>query len=1019
MFVEGDRMKILILHLSDIHISGENSFSSENIMMMINALRTSMRDISKIIIIISGDVSYSGKDEQFKEFNKFLKELTNKIDSTFGSKNIEVLLVPGNHDVDYTKDPLSRNDLEDIFKQNKYDNEIKNEINKQEAFYKCANKYGCYKKRVLVDKYKTICDNKIILFNLINTAVFSSLDEDQGYHYLRKSDMAMIKNQENADYVFSVMHHPHQWFSSMVSDEFEEVLYQCSDMIFVGHKHYEKSINIDDSKTSVRVLAGGMLSNCGNWAYSEFHICVLNTSTRNLSIKKYRLNDKNKVYVEVDAVQDVSLSYNRVDCLGLTVLPESMKKLICVDKHSIADSFIKYFVFPSLEEDVINASSNVKVHDISTSDSFFKRLSEIKKVIITGHSDAGKTVLAKYVFQHIAKNKTTLFIDGKNVCSNNDYERVIRYAFEELYGFDKEKYELFKQGDLKAKAIIVDDIDAVNSSYREGFVEYLNNNFGYIALTCQQEIELDIKNRLRNKKTNKDYYIYKIAPFYLHKRRELVTNIINILSNKSSESNEEIIATLCDALSRQKLLYNWNPDFIVQFTRYYYNNIGESYKNDGDTFSKVFEANIVLLIKPFAGNMSVDKILIVLDKIAYESYLKKESPISHESVSSTIKKYNDEYDANIDVRTFLNLLIDSKIIKTYSNGEYLFYEPMYLAYFTARELKRRCIEDGDLDQIKYVIEHAYKRINADILLFVTYITDNLNIIKMIMSLAETAIDKWEDFNLESIKVNYLATDTQFKIKPVVEKDREKEERDRIEAEKNEARYMAEKNEESIFDDNEEINFFHELIRAIALLTVLSRTLPSFEHLMKKMDKERCVNLIYTIPLRIFNTWATEIDRNCTDIIREIKEFHEWEYRKDKPREKELTDDRAINFLQWESISLLLELMNVAISNAVRNNTWKFIDNYDFNNRMSYRIEHLMGLGKQDKIDKFISEAERLMKVSPNQLGESMTKRVVRNFMVTSKKIKHDQTQKLNAKIFNAGLEGKNILLEKNRNRKKY
>ena len=106
--------------------------------------------------------------------------------------------------------------------------------------------------------------------------------------------------------------------------------------------------------------------------------------------------------------------------------------------------------------------------------------------------------------------------------------------------------------------------------------------------------------------------------------------------------------------------------------------------------------------------------------------------------------------------------------------------------------------------------------------------------------------------------------------------------------------MSKKDEESIFDDSEEINFFHELIRGIALLTVLSRTLPSFEHLMKKVDKVRCVNLIYTMPLKIFNAWALEIDRNCSDIIREIKDFHEWEYRKDKPKEKKLTDDKAVS-----------------------------------------------------------------------------------------------------------------------------
>ncbi len=58
-----------------------------------------------------------------------------------------------------------------------------------------------------------------------------------------------------------------------------------------------------------------------------------------------------------------------------------------------------------------------------------------------------------------------------------------------------------------------------------------------------------------------------------------------------------------------------DPDFIVQFTKYYCNNIGETIKNDGEIFSKVFEANIVSLLKPYAKKMSVDKILIIMDKM--------------------------------------------------------------------------------------------------------------------------------------------------------------------------------------------------------------------------------------------------------------------------------------------------------------------------------------------------------------------------------------------------------------------
>lgn len=1011
-------MKILILHLSDIHIKNVNNYSKENIHLIVNAIKPSCSDISRGVIVISGDLSFSGQKNQMVEFEKFVNLLVQELREKYGFSSLEVVLVPGNHDVDYSKGAMSRTDLEEIYNNNLYDKNVPNEISKQKEFYKLANKYKCFTKKEVIDQHIVEYGGKIILFNLINTGIFSSLAEDKGYHYLPLSEVMKIRKQHGADYVFSVMHHPHHWFSDIISNELEKVLYECSDMIFVGHKHYESSVNIDDSKTSVYVLAGGQLSNCGDWNGSEFHACILDLCDRGVSIKKYRLSSKGDVYIEYDKQTDRTLSNNRVDSLGLSILPESLAKIMNIDKHSISDSFTKYFVFPTLEEDVTSGKTSISnTNDIESMEAFLKKLQGVKKIVITGHSDSGKSVLAKSIFRQLSRYKTTIFIDGSSV--NSNCEKIVRYAFYEFYGDDKSKYEIFKQADLSDLAIVIDDIDAIEPKRREEFIEYINERFGYVVETCQQEIELDIKNRLRNKRANRDYSIYRIAPFYLHKRRELVTNIINTLSIESDERKENIITALCDSLARQKVLYNWNPDFIVQFTRYYYKNIGESYKNDGDTFGKVFEANIVLLIKPFSSKISVDKILIVLDKIAYGAYINKESPISDETILQIVRKYNDEYDSNIDIREFLNLLIESKILKKSKNNGYMFYETTYLAYFIAREIKRRCIEDGDLDQIKYIIEHSYKRINADILLFVTYITDNLNIIKMLMDLAESSLAVWEAFQLEENAISYLKADATFKIDPVTSDDREKEEEKRIAAEKDEAQYMYSKNDELIFyDDGDEINFFHELIRGIALLTVISRTLPSFEHLMKKEDKERCVDLIYNMPLKIFNAWAMEIDKNCNELLREIKDFHEWEYRKDKINDNKYTDNNALEFLQWETISLLLELMHVAVSNAVRDNTWKFIDGYDFSSKAIYGIEHLMALGKQNKIEQFIQEAGKLNKPNSRNICTSMIKRVAHNVMVTSSCIKYDQIQKMNAKIFNEKLEEKYLLIEKNKNKKK-
>ena len=364
------------------------------------------------------------------------------------------------------------------------------------------------------------------------------------------------------------------------------------------------------------------------------------------------------------------------------------------------------------------------------------------------------------------------------------------------------------------------------------------------------------------------------------------------------------------------------------------------------------------------------------------------------------------------------MLVDSRIIKSDENG-YYFYERTYFAYFAAREIRRKYIEEGDYSQFNYAMEYAYTGLNADILLFVTYISDNLNMIRMIMNRAEQSVSKWEEFSLEPIGIPYLNSPAREIIKPVEEGDREKEEQQHIEAEKAETQAIALSNDSSIFDgESEEISFIQEMIRAISIMTLISRILPSFEHLMHKSEKDKCVDLIYTMPLRIFNVWAKEVDSVIPELVYEIKAFQEWEYRKDRLDLEPVSDDDALRYLRWESMSLLLELMHVAIVNSTRDNTWEFLDKYNYHSAQTFGIEHLMSLGKRNSVDKFITEAERLFKDIKPSVGKEMVQRVAHNFIVTSRDIKYNEISRLNAKLFSDQLKTSRLLIEQEKNKPK-
>ncbi len=370
-----------------------------------------------------------------------------------------------------------------------------------------------------------------------------------------------------------------------------------------------------------------------------------------------------------------------------------------------------------------------------------------------------------------------------------------------MYLKDRTSYESFKQLIPSDIAIVIDDVDYIEEARQRGFIKYVEERFGTIVETCQFDIDMDvdIKDRLKKIAETSNFTFYRIEPFYADKRKKLLENIVRIILHDDLDTQERYVSILCDALTKQKYLYSLNPEFIVQFVQYHCKNIGEAMQNDGSVFSKVFEAHLTNLINSFAKRITVEKIFIILDKIAYFIHVngKNAYPISLTQMDAVIQEYNSIYGASISTCDFLEILLQAKILKEFQN-KYLFFDRNYLAYFAAREIRRKVVEDRDYTQFTRVMKCSYNQINADILLFITYITDNLNIIRMIMQDAETAVKEWAEFDLRNIDIPFLVKSADEVVKPVTEEDQEREGQKKIEQERQDIQTFVVANDASHF-----------------------------------------------------------------------------------------------------------------------------------------------------------------------------------------------------------------------------
>ena len=137
-------MKLQILYLSDLHIKDETTLPESRITDIIDCLKTE-KDIENCLIVISGDIAFSGQKTQYDIAEKRLLSLKQKIEEIYHLKNeVQFLLVPGNHDNDYKGIKVN---CEDIAKIIDKEADIRNEKEKLKTFFAFAKKFNCFNKK--------------------------------------------------------------------------------------------------------------------------------------------------------------------------------------------------------------------------------------------------------------------------------------------------------------------------------------------------------------------------------------------------------------------------------------------------------------------------------------------------------------------------------------------------------------------------------------------------------------------------------------------------------------------------------------------------------------------------------------------------------------------------------------------------------------------------------------------------------------------------------------------------------
>ena len=994
-------MRIVFLQISDLHIKDKSGAHPSRIQAIVQSIHE-FDEFDGIVIVLSGDLAATGSKNEYSIVSSFIGQLMSGIRTAYpniDTKNIKLLVVPGNHDIHYSTGHRPDSSLVENAFKNRPEEYLISELDNMQNFMAFANASNCFfiqtsipNGRIYTRKILHFSNGYMVEANLLNTAPFSC-ENDDGLHYIPDEVITSFNNPSRANISITVMHHSPDWFNFAQRKSLQDVIARRCCISFFGHEHIHAAQQIFSEGVDRTIYQG-----CGAWWQKaapdkcEFYASILDTDKYMYSVFQMSWNGRQ---FDSSSAGNYPLMHKPLNGVSLPCTDEYLKEIRSDCKHPVSNSIEDYYVFLKLR---INDPNRIlEEKNINTLEELLSFIHARHYVAILGGSNSGKTTLLKILFSALFTDYTVLYCGTDDITGRNS-EKIIRELVEETYG--EQSYSAFKTIPSESKIILIDDLHRIVPKHIKKFLNEIKQQFGTIVFASDNSDQLDIVQNLRESiQVEEEFYQLYISRLYASKRYELITKIVNIKGEHDSISNESLSRTLEQCLNTYKMAFNTDIDFVVQFVDYYCSHFNELDNSDTTVFSKVFESSIETTI---AVNLSGRKenandIIVALSEVAFYLHFNMEYPISIEHIKKSIEYYCEYYDNNyLTTSRFVEIAVNSGLLILSPSGDsYRFKSKDHLAYFVAKALNRKFHDDRNDKYLRQIVDQSCFGINGDILLFLTYIGENVAIVRLLLEQEYALVKDWPEFDVANISAKYLtSTQTAELSAPSADqRERNLETRSSIEEVLDQDADLIQTIDLYDYDISQIDEFNNQIIRAFLGLKTISRSLSAFFSILPSPDKKKTVNAIFKLPNLIFGRITQEIDIKAKELIEDLVS------NQDPQAKKQLTKADVLNMLQMLSTQSLLSLYLTAAQYGVNPATVDYLVNQDIIiDSTNYQFERLFFYDKVDDWSALITNAEKLFE-NDNGILRTLCLLCLRHMLVYSRGLPRKDRLKISSKYF--------------------
>lgn len=964
-----------ILHISDIHWKqGYHPKPSDKI---IESIRSLVITPVYITIAITGDIAYSGKNEQYENAREYFNRLKDDLVEEFDC-NCTIIACPGNHDCDFSDD---NNSVRDILIE-----KISTDVNSQEydslVIDMCLKVQSNFFNFIssLNDDEREPClawqqdisyqDGTSISFLQLNSAWMSRKNEEQGTLVFPISQIPQVPNDKIR---ITLIHHPYNWFRSENARELRHVLENISDIILTGHEHHSDSYSIMRSgNATTSMIEGGIFSDPQSPSFnfvmidnksSKYAACVFIWSG-----DKFILPNDDPDWLPFVRANKQTLVWDMLTQNSRKFLEDPGIQLSHPKKKITLDDI---YVPPDLKTYKHAAGKNYYLSNIPSNHTI-DTLLEDRYVYLLGTGQCGKTTLAKIIFTRaLYEGKLPIMILEANLINEKQsaLRRLCDKEIEKVYkSLSSDK---FWREPKERRVIIIDSFSeiALNDTGKNKVIFWLKKHFGSVYLLGGDMTQIEeLVAMPEDDGALNGFKRYEILPFGHELRDKLIAKWLT-LGQEYQLKDDELVRRLNDTAKIVNSILGNNllpsyPIYILIILQQL--EAGVALETHSGSYGYLYEYILTIALNSTSDSPEdIDAKHTYLSELAWQMFRAEHREIDEEKLLEFSKNHSEKYHIAKPPDQLMREILDSLILQPYF-GSYRFCYRFFYYYFIARYLRDNLEEAESKSFIDIAVKELYREDYANIIIFVTYLTKNKSIIykilhdtKQIFSNVKPCdlsnhvkfVNRLQDSVSEIIPITYEDVDTlkarnaKLKAMDYVEKSSKKH----IHPMKTSA------------ENQSQLDLYLSLNKAIKSLQILGQILRNFSGSLKSDLKFEITKECFDLALRVLNSFCDTLERHLDVTLKAVAGLFDKDLSK-VPKYKRVDDAKKLIFLVTELMCLAtLQRISDAVGSDKLIRTYQELEkNYD--NRatrfvqLSLRLDHFKSF-PQDRVNEIWREVK--------------------------------------------------------------